>query len=158
LHSWLHGRGPGEKVAGFLRLHPVPPVHRGESGRHVSVHEHLPRCRHLRATKAQPSSCTTLSLWAIPKPTACSPAQCEPHTSPKSKPLKLARHKDAFAELVRWHLPLVYSAALRHVEGDATAAKEVAQSVFVAVQSRGDSAWRARIAMASMALARLRRG
>jgi RNA polymerase sigma factor (sigma-70 family) len=38
--------------------------------------------------------------------------------------------EDAFAELARRHLDLVYSAALRQVNGDAHLAQEVAQSVF----------------------------
>ena len=52
----LHGPDPTaiEPRAGFPGLHPVAPAHGGESGSHVSVHEHLPGCRHLRATKAKP--------------------------------------------------------------------------------------------------------
>lgn len=42
----------------------------------------------------------------------------------------------AFAELVRRHLDLVYSAALRRVGGDAHLAQDVAQLVFVALAQR----------------------
>src|SRR6266704_5070504 len=38
--------------------------------------------------------------------------------------------EDAFAELVRRHVDLVYSATLRQTNGDAHLAQDVAQSVF----------------------------
>src|SRR6187402_2518307 len=43
------------------------------------------------------------------------------------------RDEAAFAELVKRRLPLVYHAALRRVNGDATLAEEVTQSVFVSL-------------------------
>src|SRR5437016_14083178 len=39
--------------------------------------------------------------------------------------------EQAFSELVRRHLPLVYSAAARQVHGNSAMAKDVAQSVFI---------------------------
>lgn len=45
-----------------------------------------------------------------------------------------AQHaEDAFAEIVRRHLPLVYSAAVRRLGGDTHRAKDVAQAVFCTV-------------------------
>jgi hypothetical protein len=40
------------------------------------------------------------------------------------------RSEPAFAELVQQHIDLVYSAALRQVNGDAAAAQDATQSVF----------------------------
>jgi RNA polymerase sigma factor (sigma-70 family) len=49
--------------------------------------------------------------------------------------LRYARNRDeaAFAEIVHGHIALVYSAAIRRVGGDAHAAAEITQSVFVAL-------------------------
>lgn len=41
--------------------------------------------------------------------------------------------EEAFAEFVRRHLPLVYTAALRRTRGDAHAASDIAQQVFINV-------------------------
>jgi RNA polymerase sigma factor (sigma-70 family) len=47
------------------------------------------------------------------------------------------RDEDAFAELVRRHLPMVYSAAFRKLGHDPSAAEDVAQSVFLQLALRG---------------------
>src|SRR5262245_54234485 len=44
-----------------------------------------------------------------------------------------SRSEAAFTELVRRHFNLVYSAAMRRVNGDAHLAQDIAQEVFVAM-------------------------
>ena len=53
-----------------------------------------------------------------------------------------AASESAFSELVARHLPLVYSAALRQVNGDAHLAQDVAQCVFTDLARKAASVTR----------------
>src|SRR4051812_14765088 len=50
-----------------------------------------------------------------------------------------SHHDDAFAALVSRHASLVYSAALRHTNGDDQLAKEITQSVFTDFAAKAHS-------------------
>jgi RNA polymerase sigma factor (sigma-70 family) len=49
------------------------------------------------------------------------------------------KSQDAFTEIVRRHVDLVYGAALRRLCGDASLAKDVTQKVFTALAAKADS-------------------